>query len=69
MYGAECVAVVIDTADSLKVALKVIAQGSTQEERQGLAEALTGSQRDDMGLGQVIYWPGLPWETPPPEAA
>jgi hypothetical protein len=62
MYGRTCLGVTISRYQSeTQMALDVMETASGSAERKLLQLAMRGAKRDDMGLGQIIYWPDLPW--------
>lgn len=63
MYGARCIALVVDSSASpFWVIAEAVAGVQDEDERWEFAEVLGGTRTDSLGLGEVLYWPGMDWE-------
>ncbi len=60
MYGATCLAVTTD--DGLAEVVAHVVLNVDDENRHDVARALRRMKTDSMGLGMVVYFPGVPFE-------
>lgn len=61
MYGKVCLGVTVDRDHTMGEFLALIIESVTDENQDELAEALRGLRTDSMGLGEVLYFPKVPY--------
>jgi hypothetical protein len=64
MYGVQCVSVALDCDTPIwAFVCDVLTQASLNgaAEVATMAEQLRGLSYDELGRGQVVYWPEIPW--------
>lgn len=64
MYGRHCLGIDIDRGQLGVVFADVLENGALEEEEdiEAMAEAFRRMSTDSMGLGSVLYFPGIPYE-------
>lgn len=70
MYGKSCLGVEIDLNhdSSLGSLMASIVYLTTEDCQEEVAEGLKRLRMDSLGLGQIVYFPGIPYSEDEPES-
>lgn len=60
MYGRECLGVDVGRGE-LGELLAVVVENVEEDDRYEVAQVLRGMATDSMGLGMIVYFPGVPF--------
>jgi hypothetical protein len=61
MYGSKCLGVVIPANESLGSFISFVIKNMEWDERDSVAAAIKNVQMDVLGMGMIVYFPGIPY--------